>query len=190
MSVDYDNAGKQVIRPSYLAHVVLRTNNLKPMVDFYKTFLGAHASFENDFISFLTYDEEHHRIAVLQDPETSPKQPRSCGLEHIAFTYTRLEDLALSYRQRKANGFLPFWCINHGPTTSIYYLDPDGNQLETQVDNFDTIEEVARFLGSKEFARNPIGTDFDPEDLVKRLQSGENDASIKKRIEIGQRFAK
>ncbi|KAL6243220.1 hypothetical protein RBB50_009771 [Rhinocladiella similis] len=190
MVVDFDNAGKQVIRPSYLAHVVLRTNSLKPMVDFYKTFLGAHASFENDFISFLTYDEEHHRIAILQDPGTGPKQPQSCGLEHIAFTYNKLEDLALSYRQRKSNGFLPIWCINHGPTTSIYYLDPDGNQLETQVDNFDTIEQVAQFLASKEFAQNPIGTDFDPEDLVKRLESGEDHGSIKKRIEIGQRFAK
>lgn len=56
MAIDYDNVGTRVKRPSYLAHVVLRTNDLKPMVHFYKTFLGAHASFENDFISFLTYD--------------------------------------------------------------------------------------------------------------------------------------
>lgn len=188
MVVDYDNAGTQVQKPSYLAHVVLRTNNLKPMVDFYKTFLGAHASFENDFISFLTYDEEHHRIAILQAPGTGPKQQETCGLEHIAFTYSNLEGLALSYRQRKANGILPVWCINHGPTTSIYYRDPDGNQLETQIDNFRTNEEVAQFLVSKEFAENPIGTDFDAEDLVKRLQAGEDQSSIKKRIETGQRF--
>lgn len=187
MAVDYDNAGKQVIRPSYLAHVVLRTNNFKPMVDFYKTFLGAHASFENDMMSFLTYDEEHHRIALLQIPRTGPKQKETCGLEHIAFTYSKLEDLALSYRQRKANGILPVWCINHGPTTSIYYQDPDGNQLETQIDNFNTNEEIAQFLTSREFAQNPIGTEFDAEDLVKRLQAGEDHASIKKRIEIGER---
>jgi catechol-2,3-dioxygenase len=103
MVVDYDTPGTQVKRPSYLAHVVLRTNNLKPMADFYKMFLSAKASFENDFLSFLTYDEEHHRIALLQAPGAGPKQHESCGLEHIAFTYHKLEDLALSYRQRKAN---------------------------------------------------------------------------------------
>lgn len=190
MAIDYDNPGKTVKSPSYLAHIVLRTNNLKPMVQFYKTFLGAHPSFENDFISFLTYDEEHHRIAILQAPGTGPKQQESCGLEHIAFTYSNLEDLALSYRQRKANGILPVWCINHGPTTSIYYQDPDGNQLETQIDNFNTNQEVEKFLTSEEFAQNPIGTDFDAEDLVKRIQAGEDHTSIKKRIEIGPRFTK
>ncbi|KEF62028.1 uncharacterized protein A1O9_03600, partial [Exophiala aquamarina CBS 119918] len=188
MAVDYDNVGSQVVKPNHLAHVVLRTNNLKPMVDFYKTFLGAHASFENDMISFLTYDHEHHRVAIAQIPGTDPPNHQTCGLEHIAFAYDKMEDLVLSYRQRKANGILPVWCVNHGPTTSIYYADPDGNQVETQVDNFDTNEQVEKFLASPEFAQNPMGTDFDPEDLVKRLQSGEDMASIKKRIEIGQRF--
>ncbi|RVX75622.1 hypothetical protein B0A52_00975 [Exophiala mesophila] len=188
MAVDYENVGKVVKSPSYLAHVVLRTANLKPMVDFYKTFLGAHVSFENDFISFLTYDEEHHRIAMVAIPGTAPKNPQSCGLEHIAFTYDNLEDLGLSYLQRKANGILPVWCVNHGPTTSLYYTDPDGNQLETQVDNFDNDEQVAKFLTSKEFAENPIGSDFDPEDMVKRIKSGESHESIKKRIEIGPRI--
>lgn len=190
MAVDYDNAGTQVKSPAYLAHIVLRTNNLKSMADFYKTFLGAKASFENDFLSFLTYDQEHHRIAIINMPGTGPKQQESCGLEHVAFTYDGLEDLVLSYRQRKANGILPVWSINHGPTTSIYYQDPDGNQLETQIDNFSSNEEVAQFLVSPEFAQNPIGTDFDAEDLVKRLQAGESHASIKKRIEIGPRFTR
>lgn len=160
------------------------------MVDFYKTFLGAHASFENEFISFLTYVEEHHRIVILQTPGTGSKQQETYGLERIAFTYSNLEGLALSYRQRKANGILLVRCINHGPITSIYYHDPDGNQLETQVDNFSTNQEAARFLVSKEFAENPIGTEFDAEDLVKRLQTGEDHSSINKRVEIGQRFTK
>lgn len=67
------------------------------------------------------------------------------------------------------------------------YQDPDGNQLETQVDNFDTSEEATEFMMSKFFTENPLGVDFDPEDLIKRLQSGESDASIKKRKEVGPR---
>lgn len=82
---------------------------------------------------------------------------------------------------------LPAWCVNHGPTTSIYYSDPDGNRLETQVDNFDTVEEANDFMTSKYFTENPIGTDFEPDDLMKRIESGESEQSIKRRIEIGPR---
>lgn len=42
---------------------------------------------------------------------------------------------------------------NHGPTTSLYYRDPDGNQIETQVDNFETAEEATAFMNSPELRR-------------------------------------
>jgi hypothetical protein len=79
------------------------------------------------------------------------------------------------------------WSVNHGVTTSIYYADPDGNQLETQVDSFETVEEANAYMASKDYAENPIGVDFDPEDLIKRLQSGEDKVSILKRPNIGPR---
>ena len=173
----------KVKSPSMLAHVVLRTNNFKAMVNYYKRFLGAHASFENETLSFLRYDEEHHRIAILGIPDAPSKVPGASGLEHTAFTFDDLDDLMLSYTQRKEIGILPTVCINHGPTTSIYYTDPDGNMIETQVDNFDTAEEASAFMASPAFEKNPIGTVFDPEETIRRLRSGESHASIKKRIE-------
>jgi catechol-2,3-dioxygenase len=178
----------KVKSPAKLAHVVIRTPNLEIMKDFYIKCLGAKVCHENPMISFLRYDDEHHRIALFQAPGTGPKNPQTAGLEHIAFSYDTLDDLALAYRQRKAAGILPTWCVNHGPTTSIYYTDPDGNQIETQTDNFNTIEEADVFITSELFAMNPIGTDFDPDDLVRRLESGESHESIKKRIEIGPRL--
>ena len=36
----------------------------------------------------------------------------------------------------------PYWCINHGLTTSLYYHDPDDNAVELQVDNFASSEEA------------------------------------------------
>jgi hypothetical protein len=42
-------------------------------------------------------------------------------------------------------------------------------------------------MDSPEFQKNPIGVDFDPEDLIKRLQGGETAASIMKRDENGVR---
>lgn len=180
------NSGK-VLSPNKLAHVVLRTGNFKAMVAFYKAFLGAHASHETDALAFLTYDEEHHRIAIIHVPGTTPKVRSSAGLEHIAFTFSTLGDLLLSYRQRRALGIVPVWSVNHGPTTSLYYQDPDGNQIETQVDNFDSAGEASEFMVSEDFAENPFGVDVDPEDLIARLEKGESEEALKKRARAGPR---
>lgn len=187
MVVDFNKPADQVISPSKLAHVVLRTNNFREMVTFYQTFLGAEVIFENDFIAFISYDDEHHRIAIIDVPGTQPKQRASCGLEHIAFTFDSLTDLLLAYRQRKQRGILPLWPVNHGPTTSIYYRDPDGHMIETQVDNFDDPAAATAFMQTKYFRENSIGTDFDPEELIQQLEAGKSEAELKVRKEIGPR---
>ena len=186
---DFDHIVEKVLSPRALAHVVLRTDagNFQKMVDFYTAFLGGRVTHGNDFLSFITYDEEHHRIALIGMPGTRPKVPTSSGLEHIAFTFPTVSALLVAYRQRRARGISPLWCFNHGPTTSIYYKDPDGNMLETQVDNFDTVEATNAFMRSKEFGENPIGTDFDAEDFIARLNQGESEEVLKKRVEIGPR---
>lgn len=130
---DYDNPGATVIRPAFLAHVVFRTTgteSFQAMVKFWVKFLNAEVTYQNSSLSFLTYDEEHHRIAIGIFPETIKRKGKPTGLAHIAFTYTTLQELAMSYRQRKVLGMVPFWCVNHGPTTSLYYHDPDGNEIE------------------------------------------------------------
>lgn len=185
---EFDTPGDAVQSPTSFAHVVLRTGNLKNMEKFYTTFLGGRVAYGNAFLSFITYDEEHHRVALIELPETVPKVAASCGLEHIAFSYSTVKDLLLSYLQRKKNGIDPCWCVNHGPTTSIYYRDPDRNMVETQVDNFDNVEDADAFMKSPQFEENPIGTEFDPEELVARIKRGESDTDIKRRIEIGPRL--
>jgi catechol-2,3-dioxygenase len=156
------------------------------MITFYTTFLGGILVHRNAFIAFITYDTEHHRIALLNVPETQPKDAQTCGLEHIAFTFASLDDLADSYLQRKKLGMEPFWCVNHGMTTSMYYKDPDGNAVEAQVDNMGP-EEATMFMMSKEFGENSIGVDFDPEVLLRRLRDGEDREMIMKRVEVGPR---
>ena len=157
------------------------------MVEYYKTFLGAQVVYENEMLAFLSYDDEHHRIALVQVPGTQAKAAASCGLEHTAFSFDSLQDLLLAYRQRKQKGIMPLWPVNHGPTTSIYYRDPDGNEIETQVDNFQDADEATEFMKSKAFAENPIGVDFDPEDFIKRLENGEGAEKLQKRVELGPR---
>lgn len=69
----------------------------------------------------------------------------------------------------------------------MYYRDPDGNQIETQVDNFETPEEATASMMTPEFATNSLGADFDPEELCKRVEAGEDEASIKARKDVGSR---
>ncbi|KAK4890556.1 hypothetical protein LTR27_010718 [Elasticomyces elasticus] len=187
MSPYNNNTAPKVISPSKLAHIVLHTNKFDAMNRFYKFFLNATASYENEQLSFLTYDDEHHRIALVNMPDLKDKDPRHAGLGHMAFTFDSLHDLCESYKARKALGIEPGWCVKHGPTVSMYYQDPDGNTLETQVDSFDTAEAANKFMHSAEFAQNPLGTDFEPEELCKAVDGGGSEVELRVRREIGAR---
>ena len=125
------NGHPKVVSPTKLAHVVLRTNQMDKMMDWYTTFLGGRVVHSNPMIGFMTYDDEHHRIAFINMPDMPDKVRHSAGLEHIAFTFDSLADLLTAYRQRLAQPqpIKPVWCVNHGITTSLYYKDPDGNLL-------------------------------------------------------------
>ena len=73
---------KVSISPSKLAHLVLRTNNLEVMRDFYLQFLGAEIAFEvPNVLSFMRYDEEHHRLGLIHVPDIGDKVRKSNGLE-------------------------------------------------------------------------------------------------------------
>jgi catechol-2,3-dioxygenase len=161
------------VAPMKLAHVVRRTARFEEMLAWYQTFLGAEVVHSDGMLAFLTYDDEHHRIALAGIPGLPDAPPLAAGTDHVAFTHADLGDLLYTYARLKAEGITPYWCINHGPTTSMYYKDPDGNRIELQVDNFRTAEETNRWIRSGDFAANPIGVLFEPEDLLARYQAGE-----------------
>ena len=119
-----------IVSPVRLAHVVLRTSRIAELVAWYKLVLNATPAFESDHIAFLAYDDEHHRIAFVNLPGLAPQPDGIVGVHHIAFTYASLRDLLDNYARLRDLGILPAWPVNHGPTTSLYYADPDGNQLE------------------------------------------------------------
>ncbi|MFD2136754.1 VOC family protein [Novosphingobium resinovorum] len=138
-----------IIPPVRLAHFVLRTSRFREVIDWYKTVLGAEAAFENEILAFLSYDEEHHRVAVLNMPDLEEQKDGVAGFHHAAFTYDSLGDLMATYKRLRDVGITPVFPINHGPTTSMYYQDPDGNQIELQVDNYDNIEDATAFFYSR-----------------------------------------
>lgn len=175
------------IAPARLAHVVFKTPRFAAMVDWWCTVLEAKPAMANDDLAFLTYDEEHHRVAIINMPALLPLAGFMRGLDHVAFTYASLPDLLATWHRLLEKGIEPVWCTNHGPTTSIYYADPDGNKAELQVENFDTPEEILEWAARSDFSSNPIGVDFDPAELYRRLEAGEPEASLKERPVIGPR---
>ena len=68
--------------------------------------------------------------------------------------------------------------INHGPTTSMYYRDPDGNKVELQIDNYDDAQAMHDFMHSAQFEKNPIGVDFDPDELARGYHAGRPQAEL------------
>ncbi|MBW2282304.1 MAG: VOC family protein [Deltaproteobacteria bacterium] len=160
------------VSPSKFAHVVLRTKRFPELLAWWRTLLQPATVFENDFIAFLTYDDEHHRLAIARMPGLEEPPDRSVGVDHIAYTYGSLGDLLHTYERLKSGGIEPYWCINHGPTTSMYFRDPDGNQVELQHDNFSTAQELDEFFSGGAFARNPVGVEYDPEKLLGKYQAG------------------
>ena len=166
------------VTPKQLAHVVRRTSRFAEMVRWYEAVLAAEVVHSDDFLAFLTYDDEHHRIAIAQLPGLEDQPPLAAGTDHIAFAYADLGDLLYTFERLRRVGIEPFWCINHGLTTSMYYKDPDGNKVELQVDNFPSTEETNRWMRSGEFAANPIGVVFDPEELAARYRAGEPIAAL------------
>ncbi|WP_433566757.1 VOC family protein [Nocardia sp. CA-151230] len=167
--------------PAKLAHVVLRTGQVKEMTDWYVQVLEGRVAFANDMLAFMTYDDEHHRVAFIGTGASERPGDMHTGLHHVAFTYASLEDLIGTYQRLKSVAVEPFWCVNHGPTMSMYYQDPDGNQIELQIDSFETDSETQAFFESDAFITNPIGVDFDPEELITRYESGEPFADLVKR---------
>jgi catechol-2,3-dioxygenase len=168
-----DITNKGPVSPAKLSHIVVRTGNVARLKKWYLTLLSARVSFENESLCFMTYDEEHHRLGIVQLPGVSNEAaPASTpGLEHVSFTYSDLGQLLANYRRLRQQGIEPFWTINHGPTISMYYRDPDGNKVELQVDVFQTSSEVNAFL-EREYPENFMGIIFDPEEMIRRYESG------------------
>lgn len=173
--------------PIKLAHIVFRTSRFDEMMAWYQKVFSASVAFSDGNIGFLAYDDEHHRIAFIRVPELAEQPAGTAGLHHAAFTYDSLATLLANHDRLREEGIEPAWPVNHGPTTSLYYRDPDGNQLEFQVDNYESVEEAGKYFFTEEFATNPIGVDYDPAQLHARLQAGEAESGLKRRPPSGPR---
>jgi catechol 2,3-dioxygenase-like lactoylglutathione lyase family enzyme len=164
-------AGVSIV-PDKFSHFVIKTAQFGAMVKWYKSVLQARAVQEGPNMCFLTYDGEHHRLAIVNVPHLTARPSDSVGVDHVSYTYRDLGDLLAVYARLKAIGIVPRWCINHRITTSFYYEDPDGTRVELQVENFPGAEELNRFFESPEYRRNTLGARFDPDRWIEEYKAG------------------
>ena len=172
MRRDLEADYKGEIIPSKLAHVVIRTPSFEESKYWWSKVLNANVTYENSQLCFMTYDDEHHRIGIINQPDLHEQDMRNAGPEHIAFTYNELGALLMTYKRLQRDGIVPFWCINHGPTISMYFRDPDQTKVELQYDVFPTTEGIDAFFASGAYEENFMGIIFDPEDMIRQYESG------------------
>jgi hypothetical protein len=100
------------------------------------------------------------------------------GLNHVQFKCETLGAALDRYERLKAVGISPVRSCNHGPGTSFYYRDPDGNTMEISGPNLATETEYRAYFQTESFRRNPRGVATDPDELVARFRRGVPQAEL------------
>src|ERR1051326_212403 len=96
-------ATTQPISPAKFAHFVLRTGQIDRMAEWYQTVLGARIVFRDERLCFLSYDDEHHRLALIQIPGLAPRDPEAAGTDHVAYSYRDLGELLADRKSTRLN---------------------------------------------------------------------------------------
>jgi catechol 2,3-dioxygenase len=175
-------------RPT-LHHVNLKTTRLAEMIEWYVTVVGMDVVHVFERGAWLTNDGASHRVAFLTTPALSDDDDklRHTGIHHMAFECPSVDDLLATYVRLRDAGTTPHFAVDHGMSTSLYYVDPDGNSVELQVDNFDDWERSSEFMRSApEFAADPIGTPIDPEAYLAAYEDGASFDELHRRAYGGE----
>ncbi len=180
---------KSDFSPDDFHHIAFKTTNYENMVNFYKNLFGCEPLYQSDLITFLAYDDEHHRIAIANTSDVlnnlnfiqkivmklkiflNKNIPSIEGLDHISYRINPIEKWFDFYFKAKERGLSPLWTVNHGWISGIYYRDPDNNLVEIFFEHFSTAEEFKENI-SPDFEDEPIGTNMDIEVLYEMFKSG------------------
>ena len=177
--------------PLKISEIILKTGRLEEMKAFYRTILELEPFFEHApdegtvpldlggqtrasdlrmcFFRVSTQYPYTQMIGLFQEPGTGDKVAKEApGLHHMQLMTSGLDELCTKFEALRDLGLHPHRSSDHGPMTSFYYRDPDGNNVELTTQNFDTLDEMIAFMASEEFLDNPSGEEIDPDAFVAR----------------------
>ncbi len=190
--MDAEPAHPNVTQPTSalkISETILKTGQLDKMKPWYSTVLGVSPFFEHappqgtkpldlggqtrasdlKMCFFrLSLDFPYiQTIGIFEEPGTGLEVPKGTpGLHHMQLTVGSFAELCDKYDELKKHGLKPHRSSDHGPMTSFYYRDPDGNNVEITAQNYPTVEAMVEFMSSAAFKANPSGAEIDPEEFV------------------------
>ena len=174
--------------PREIHHVHVYSDvNRDAMVEFYRWLFNGEVTRENPGgLTFITYDDHDHRLVIIPQDGWGVKPERPVGVSHLAFAYASLGELLFVYKRMKERGHAPYRTVNHGNSTSFYYRDPDGNTVETMMDNYTPAETQAykrHYQWSEYFGAMKEG-EFDPDKMAALYDAGVPDTTLIDREEV------
>ena len=123
-----------------LGHVVIKVRDIERAEAFYNGVLGlpiVARSERNPIMTFFSLGN-HHDFAVLglgDDAEAAPR--KAAGLAHVAFKIGESLDDLREAKSHLDDAGIECAPVDHEVTKSLYFADPDGNQVELYVDASD-----------------------------------------------------
>jgi len=145
--------------PQEIGHLVLNVTDVARSTAFYRDVVGFQVARyrPNGTGAFLTCGVVHHNLALFKAPEgAQPSQKGQIGLNHFAFKVENYGALQEAHKRLvEANATIDH-IVDHGMTRSVYFLDPDGIEMELFCNTFDTEEEGLAFMKSTPGQATPI----------------------------------
>ncbi|HIB13376.1 MAG TPA: glyoxalase [Dehalococcoidia bacterium] len=114
-----------------VGHVVLKVRDLEKSAEWYSRVLGMEIMTRaKDFpMIFLSFGNQHHDIALMKAPDGA--EMGGLGLAHVAMQINGGEEkLRQLYGRLLSAGVSINHVWEHSVSRSVYFLDPDGIELE------------------------------------------------------------
>ncbi len=140
-----------------LGHIVLFVRDPAASADWYCDILGMERVTAHQGIPavFLSFGRRDHDIALFKVPDG-----RTLGhhdAEHFAFEIDGDLDALRAFKARlDEKGVTITGTVDHGISYGVYFLDPDGHQLEVFHQRVGPDEEAKRMLGEIGAIAKPV----------------------------------
>jgi catechol 2,3-dioxygenase len=146
-------ASTTTVRPQ-LTHMGINVYDVDAMEAFYTGVLGlvvtdrgVGTTFKAQLVFMSSSPYSHHQVVIASGRD--PNSPRT-SINQISFKVDDLDQLREMYRRVRDHGVEGLRPLNHGNSWSIYFFDPEGNNVEVYCD-------------SPWYISQPHGDLFDPE---------------------------
>ena len=189
-------AEEKKLKPMRIGEIILRTRNFDAMKNWYSLVLGRMdpsvlitidpkvVGARNDIarVCFFRVHMDYPFamvVGLFEVPDIKAvdgvKPP---GMDHIMLRDWTLGELFDRYEMLKAEGQVPTHAFNHGPGTSFYYRDPDGNMVELAAVNFPSEAEYLAYFKTEAYQKNFDGIRINPDEFVAKFRSGVSQAEL------------